>query len=95
MANASSDVMYYCLDHVYWVKDKDQVVVVVEKQQSSFLFRGVELAIWTWLISGYQTDELRKQISVLLAISEAESQNILLQTLESWFSKGILGKEAA
>ena len=93
MEDAGSHAVYHCQDDILWVNDREHVILVSERQHQYFLLRGLEAAVWGWLIMGCQHRQLCQQISLFLNTTEMEASTRIVQVMDDWVSKGILRKE--
>lgn len=92
MEDASSYTIYQCQDDILWVKDRKQVIVISERRRRYFLLRGLEAAIWGWLIMGCHGRQLHQQVSLFLNTNETDAHTRIAQVMMDWVSKGILQK---
>ena len=77
-------------ESVFWVRDKNRIVVIdIEKPYTQAL-HGLEAAIWGWLTLGYSYPRLLKLVTTALEVHPETAENSLLETLNTWIAAGIL-----
>jgi len=73
--------------------DSDQIVLVDTRRGCSFLLRGYEAAVWSWLLAGCSGAELQRLSAAYLRQTDEDALQSLSVLLESWVQAGILRQE--
>lgn len=80
-------------DSVFWVKDRGQILVLDEKRQEIHVLRGVEAAVWGWLVLNYPYEKMVRSLTLMLGTSTEETQECLSTIIQKLISTGILTVE--
>ncbi len=86
--------MLICPDHVRWVNDAGQILVIDERRGVLHTLRGAEAAVWDWLALAYPSPALVEMLAALLALPPGEAAARLEAILAAWRSAGLLEPEA-
>lgn len=79
---------------LYWVKDRDQILVVDEQDQQVHPLHSVEAAVWSWLALSYPYPKIVELLAAMLQISSLETEQRLGVIFQNWQKTGILTVEA-
>jgi len=77
-------------DSVFWVKDRGQILVLDEKRQEMLVLRGVEAAVWGWLVLNYPYEKIFRSLTVMLGASTEEAEQCLWSIIQKLINTGIL-----
>ena len=79
---------------LYWVKDREQLLIVDEQHQEIYALLGVEAAVWTWLTFGYPYAKIVELLAETLELPMVETEQRLHVIFQNWKKTGILAVEA-
>lgn len=87
---AAGSSTYRCSPTIDWVKDAGLTLLVRADDRRAWSLYGVEAAIWDLLVLSYPFHKVVHLLSILLACTTGEAEEILATTLEEWETKGIV-----
>jgi hypothetical protein len=90
MIQEADAILLKCSDSVYWVKDRDGILIVDVKTHQSHVLHNEKAVIWDWLTLSYSYQKIVSLLTVLLEIAERDAEQLLLDTLQAWSRDGIL-----
>lgn len=80
-------------DSVFWVKDRGQILVLDEQRQEMLVLRGVEAAVWGWLVLDHPYEKMVRSLTVMLGASAEEAEQCLSTIIQKLISAGFLDIE--
>jgi hypothetical protein len=75
---------YSFTNNLYWVNDRNGVVVVDEQHQQSYLLGSSESILWRLLIIHIDSDAIIRRFSAIISVSEDEGKGKILSILSKW-----------
>jgi hypothetical protein len=82
-----------CRPCVRWVKDSNQILIVDEQVNTPTVLRGVEAAVWDWLMLGYNLPDVTELLAVLCNESQSLAETRLCGLLQGWLKSGLLNRQ--
>ena len=79
---------------LYWVRDREQIVIVDEQTQEIHTLIGVEAAVWTWLTFGHPYTKIVELLAATLELPMVETEQRLHVIFQTWKKAGILAGRA-
>ncbi|MEO8355190.1 MAG: hypothetical protein ABI621_04700 [Chloroflexota bacterium] len=79
---------------LYWVRDREQILIVDEQSQEIYALQHVEAAVWTWLALAYSYAKIVELSTAMLGVPSAEAEQRLQVIFQNWQNTGILAIEA-
>jgi hypothetical protein len=75
---------------LYWVKDRDQILIVDEEDQEIYTLQNVEAALWVWLTLGYSYPKIVELSAKMVGLPSMEMEQRLRVIFLRWQVVGIL-----
>jgi len=79
-----------CAPDILWVRDADQVLAIDPETDQAWSLRGIEAALWDWLVMGYPYARLVHLVSLALGVPQDVAEQETLGHLSRWESQGLL-----
>lgn len=84
---------FSCAPTLVWVKDVSQTLLVDPNRELFLILKGVEAAIWDWLVLAYPYEKIIRFLALLPGGSPEEAAGQLRAVLCAWQQAGIIQVE--
>lgn len=85
-----SEKSFHCAEHIKWVNDSTQVVIIDEMRNQTHILQGEEAAVWSWLTLGYSYERILPLVAALWTAEPQVANHKLAGLLTAWHSTGLL-----
>ena len=70
--------------NLYWVNNKEGVVVVDDQHQRSYVLESAESVLWRLLINQIDAEAIVRQFSIIISVPEDQIMGKILSIIEGW-----------
>ena len=86
----SDALVRFCVRDINWVRDDDITLLVNEQSGQTFVLKGLEAAIWDWLIMHFSYTKITDLLGASLEFSTVQAELYLNTILNQWVENGLL-----
>jgi len=90
MNNAMQERKILLTSDLHWARDLDRTILVSDESGRSFILRGLEAIVWSWLTLAFPYSKIASLLSTILESPISEAEFRLNVILRQWVENGLL-----